>query len=35
MFLKVVLDKLLPYYSYDHKIKLDTSTSLSYSLLYS
>ena len=35
MFSKVVLDKLPPYYSYNHKIKLEPSTSLSYGLLYS
>ena len=35
MFSKVVLDKLPPYCSYDYKIKLEPSTSLFYSLLYS
>jgi hypothetical protein len=35
MLSKVVLDKLPLYYSYNYKIKLDASTSLSYSLLYS
>ena len=34
-FSKAALDELPPHRSYNHKIKLDASASLSYSLLYS
>ena len=33
MFLKKELDKLVPYYKYDYKIKLIANNNLGYSLL--
>ena len=34
VFLKAALDKLPPYWTYDHKIQLEANNSLGYSPLY-